>query len=495
MLLIKWAALAAAASFLTCLGSVPLGTSLAVVPQSRRSYTLWLLALLVPFSLGSSVWGFGVGRLAELAGVQSLLLFGSEGSRSLALLALVVARSLPLGVFFCATGVQQYAQDTRPYFAANRLVFPLPVVSAWQRTPRSLILVLGLFAGGMMGSEAAVPVFLYRANPGTPPETVNLFLMREFRESYGAGGPEVFSRIAGCGLLIALVLLAASLLGTLLARRSLDLVLRILEREDFRRGWRAAAARGLLAAGRIACLLPATGVLMALAAAHRGLRSTPAAAHQDSTSYLSALLFYLLLAAVIVGGSMLASMWLRYRWQGFKSAFEKGFLLTGATMLPAFLPALSIAYVVGRFASGSDRSLVEFGAMSVAHVVVHLPVFLYLWLSIVADIEDRRVLYQRAVRMSFWFSVAVDCIRRAGPLVLALLVLCVIQLMMEGSVSRWFGQLMPSPEEALFAAAFGRLGGYRTASEVALAVAAAAIAASLTVALSYAHRQERAEHA
>src|ERR1035441_5034551 len=136
----------------------------------------------------------------------------------MALLTLSLARTVPLGIFFCATTLQRYTSEIRPYFQAHSLCSPFFLLCALNRIPKSIITLVGLFGGALMASEASLPIFLYRANPGTAPETANIVLSRLFREIYARVGPDSLSRVAMLGAVVSLVLLGAALLGTVVGK-------------------------------------------------------------------------------------------------------------------------------------------------------------------------------------------------------------------------------------------------------------------------------------
>ena len=61
----------------------------------------------------------------------------------------------------------------------------------------------------------------------------------------------------------------------------------------------------------------------------------------------------------------------------------------------------------------------------------------------------------------------------------------VVQVVTDGSISRWFTHLIKAPEETLYAAVFGRLSDAAEASLIAWSVALVAIAVCAVLAAAY----------
>ena len=492
-----WFVLTAAAALLTVGVSVLLGARLAWHARPGFGYGATLALLFVPFAIGSSVWAYAFTRVAAWSGLQDPLLVGDSAQRALVLLLACLARAIPLGIFFCATSLQRYTATIRPYLRAQHMNVSFFMLCALNRLPNSIPVMLGLFGGAMMMSEAALPTFLYRANPGTPPEMPNILLARLFREIYAQAGSTALPQVAALGMMIALVLFGAALCGTMAGNGGLNTVRAALGRRQ--RG--VSVATSLLSrvtgAGLVLCLLPGIIALAALFAPtghDGGILIQP---------YWGALSAYreIGLLGVLVGTCLIAvalalAVRLRYGQRDLLRWLETRQFAAAVLFLPAFVPILSVITALGALGQGQISGFSGMLSMFISHLCLHYPVFQFICLSLIAAIPERHVGWQRSIRMNYFFSLWTDGFRRHAAVLIGLLGMGVVLVVTDGSIARWFSHLVKAPEEALYAALFGRLSNGAAAIMVAWSIGLTAIVVCTILAVAFTHDlRNRPSHA
>lgn len=482
-----WIVLTAAAAFLTVLVSVLLGARLVFHASPSWQYGALLALLFLPFAMGSSVWAYAVTRIATWSGVQDYLVGANSTTRAIALLLACMARAIPLGVFFCATTLHRYTATIRPYFRTHALSVPFFMLCALNRLPASISVLLGLFGAAMMSTEAALPTFLYRANPGTGPETPNILLARQFREVYASAGTQALPQVAALGMLIAVVLFGAALAGTWGG----DLILRRVRARLARRHGAAAAAPAqwpaLLWAGLAACLLPGIAALIALFMPATFAEDTSVGATRlgQLAGYRDISAVGMLVGTILTASAMAIAVRLRYGKRDLLRWVETRGAIAGLLFLPAFIPILSLMAALGTFAHGGTIGITGFAAMIVSHFCLHYPIFQFICMSLIAAIPERHVAWQRSMRLGYWFSLLSDGFRRNVAVLVGLFGMGTVLVVTDGSVARWFSHLVRAPEEALFAALFGRLSNASAAMTVAWSVGLIALAVCATLATAF----------
>lgn len=473
----------------TCatLFSALLGAKLALFATEKLSYALVLGALFMPFAIGSSIWAFTAARLLAWTGMQELLLQGGAEARAFVFLAFGMARSIPLGILFCATALHPYTMQVRSYLRSHEIPAAFYVMCALRRFPASVLLLVGLFSGAMMASESSLPLFLYRANPGTPPETVNLFLSRIFKEFYAMTGPATAPFLAGVGAVLCLLLLLAALAGALSGIRLVGVVHRWLLRSTATQRNLPAPLMWLLNFGVLVCTLPALCAIIGgvNAAALLLCEGTVITAFEQLVKYLPIACVSVAVAVAVLASGLCLVIALRYGRKEMLEKLDHSPLAACFLMLPAFIPVLSIVFVLGQ-STGTSGIFHEYAAMLLSHFVLHFSIFFFICITLISAIPERHVAWQRSMRMSYLFSLLTDGVKRHRAALLGLLGVVVVQVVTDGVVSRWFSYILNSPEEALYAAVFGRLSTAYGAAIVVLFVSALAMGLSVILGGFYA---------
>ncbi len=464
--------------------SVFFGAALSFRADSRVRYGVALALLFVPFALGSSVWAYATTRFAIWSGLQGALVSGSTSDRFGALLFFCLARTVPLGAFFVATTLQRYTSEIRPYLRVHRVGLPFFLICALNRIPKSVLSLIGLFGGAVMASEAALPIFLYRANPGTQPETVNIILSRMFRETYALSGPETLSRVATAGLILSVILLLSAFIGALFGRGIVGVVHRWMRGDRTAGGKIGAGVATLSNLGMVLCFLPGMVGLAALFAP-TGVTAVDLGILSRQLRYADIVGLGLLVGTVIVTLGIAVAVRLRYGKVDWLVWFEANPVAACVLMFPAFMPILTIVAVLGMTSSGLLGGLSGYVSLFVSHVGLHYPIFQFICMTLIAAIPERRVRWQRAMRMNFGFSLEVDGFKHHRAVLIGLLGLCTVAIVTDGSISRWFSHLVKAPEEALYAAIFGRLSNAAEATVIAWSVGTVAIIICSILALAY----------
>jgi hypothetical protein len=473
------------AAFLTVALSVPLGASLAFRASQTVRYGTMLALLFVPFAIGSSVWAYSVSRLASWYGIQEHLVLAGTWTRFLTLLGLCLGRVLPLGVFFCATTLHRYTAQLRPYFRTHQIELPFFLVCSFNRIPKSILMLLGLFGGAIMASEASLPTFLYRANPGTGPETANIILSRVFREMYGNGGPEVLFHVAILGIVVSLILIISALIGTLLGRVVLRLAAECLSRRRLFVGKGAAMLSGVLRTSTILCLLPGICGIAGLMIPMRIFTLGGTDILDRVLGYRGILSVGVFVGVFIVMVSLAVAIYLRYGHRDLLALIENKPAVSCLLMLPAFLPILSVVAALAKFAHGQTSTIPSTSALILCHIGLHYSVIQFICMALVAAIPEYHVAWQRAVRIKYSFSLLTDGFRRNLAVLVSLVGLCIVQVVTDGSVSRWFSYIVKSPEETLYASVFGRLADSTEAAIIAWSVGGMAVVVCGVLSIAY----------
>lgn len=475
------------ASFITVILSVFFGATLVYSSRPNLRYGVALVFLFIPFAMGSSVWAYSVTQLAAWSGIQAKLLAASTADRSVALLSMSIARSVPLGVFFCATGLQRYTSEIRPYLHIHRVGLFFFLVSALNRIPKSTIMLLGLFGGAMMASETALPIFLYRSNPGTQPETTNIMLSRLFREIYQSAGPESLSHVASLGFSVSLVLLLSAFLGTLLGIRALRFPRNLLARSYSFGGKQSSFILGGICLGMLLCFLPGIIGLIGVFTPWKHVIPQLGNVFAMVGSYWEITFIGIIVGCSIVIISVFLAVRLRYSKKDLLRVIENKPFAACLLMLPTFVPVLSFVAILGKLSHGQMTGMPGYFVMFISHFGIHYFVVQFVCISLIAAIPERHVSWQRAVNMNYFFSVITDGFKRNFALLMALVGLCAVLVVTDDLVSRWFFYLVKSPDEALIAAIFGRLSSASEATVIVWSVGISAVFICIALAVTFIH--------
>lgn len=472
-------------AFVTVVFSIFFGATLAFHARPTRRYGTTLLLLFFPFAIGSSVWAFSVTRLISWFGIQGDIVAADTAYRATALALLCIGRILPLGIFFCATSLQRHTSEIRSYIQIHHIGLQFFFLCALNRIPKSTIMLLGLFGGALMASESALPVFLYRANPGSQPETTNIMLARLFREMYASVGPDSLQQISTFGLLVSLMLLGCAFLGTLAGIGILRFGRFWLRRNyavtDL--GWMAFSSVAHF--GMAICLIPGVLGMVGLFSPIGMPVTYDLSLLVGASNYQEIVVLGLLVGGTILTISVALAIRLRYGRKDLLAWVENRYLFACLLMLPAFVPILSVVAVLGSLSHGDTTSFVGYLSLFVSHFGLHYSVFQFICISLIAAIPERHVSWQRAVRIRYSFSLVTDGFRRNAVVLIGLLGLATVLIVTDGSVSRWFSHLVRAPEEALYAAVFGRLSNATEALVIAWSVGVVAITVCSILAAAY----------
>lgn len=483
--LLVCATLTLLAAFITVVLSVFFGATLAFYARPTVKYGAALALLFVPFALGSSVWAYAVTRLVSWSGLQSDLVASGTSCRTITLLLFCIGRTLPLGIFFCTTTLQRYTSEIRPYLQTHHVGLLFFLLCAINRIPKSILMLLGLFSGALMATEAALPTFLYRANPGTQPETANIMLARLFREVYANVGSESLSRVATLGLFVSLILLVSAILGTLAGRGTLRLARTLLGGSNMCASTWASAFSLLVRAGTMLCLLPGVLGLICLFTPTNIADAPLAKLLEQALNYKDVTLLGMLVGGSITTISLAVAIRLRYGQEDLLVWVENKPLAACILLLPAFVPILSVVAVLGKLSNNQMNGFSGYLSMFICHLGLHYSVFQFICLSLIAAIPERHVSWQRSMRISYFFSLLTDGFKRHSAIHVGLLGLCTVQVVTDGSVSRWFFHLVKAPEEALYAAIFGRLSNVTEAVMISWSVGLVAVVVCSILAVAY----------
>jgi len=483
--LITCALLTLLAALLTVVLSVICGATLAFHARPTIRYGAALAILFIPFAIGGSVWAYSATRLASWCGLQGELVSSSTFSRATALLLFCLARTLPLGTFFCTTTLQRYTSEIRPYFQTHQLSLPFFLLCGMNRIPKSILMLLGLFGGSLMASEASLPLFLYRANPGTGPETTNILLSRLFREIYASAGPDSLSQVALLGVVVSLFLLVAALCGTWIGRGVLFFIRLLLSSSNMLKGIGSAGFSVLSLAAVTLMLVPGVLSLAGLLVPARIVGFAGGDAVEKVLGYREIVALGALVAMTITAGGVAIAVRLRYSQKDLLSLLETKSLAACLLLLPAFVPVLSIVAVLGRIANGQMTGFVGYVSLFVSHTALHFSIFQFICMTLIAAIPERHVSWQRAMKLRYAFSLITDGFKRHAAVIFSLVGLGTVQVVTDGSVSRWFAHLVKAPEEALYAAVFGRLASAYEAVLIAWSVAVVAVLVCGVLAAAY----------
>jgi len=346
-------------------------------------------------------------------------------------------------------------------------------------------MLLGLFGGAMMASEASLPTFLYRANPGTEPETANILLARLFREIYASAGPESLSQVATLGVVVSLLLLLAALFGTWAGRGILSLIRSSLGRSTVLSGTGSTVFSILSHVAMILSLFPGILALVGLIVP----------AHLTGLSnfhFVEIALDYreIVVLGAFVGGTITTigiaiAVRLRYSRRDRLVLLETNPMAACLLLLPAFVPVLSVVAVLGKISDGQMAGVPGYLSLFLSHVALHYSVFQFICIALIAVIPERHVAWQRTMKLSYSFSLVTDGFKRHAAVIVSLIGLGTVQVVTDGSISRWFSHLVKAPEEALLAAVFGRLSSAVDAAIIAWSVEIVALAVCGVLAAAY----------
>ena len=473
--LIVLSALVLLAALLTAVLSVISGVTLAFRARPSWFYGIALAALFLPFASGSSVWAFSVSRFSDWIGLKSGLVASGTLERASALLILSLARSVPLGTFFCATFLHRYVSEFRAYVQVHALRFPLLLLCGVNRIPRSIVTLLGLFGGALLAAEASLPMFLYRANPGTGPETANIMLARLFREVYATSGSRSIGEVASLGVIVAVVLVIAALAGLWTARGVLHVWRSLLRFTGGLPEWKDRAILFTAVVPLILTFLPSIICIIGLTTHIPSGNMRALGIVESIASYWGIVTSGVVIGSVITVCGIALAVRFRYSRRDYLFIIERKSLAACLLMLPAFLPVLSIVALVGAITHGGLAGLPGYISLFCCQIALHYSLFQFVTASVISAVPEPRVAWQRSLRMRYSFSLLTDGLKRHASAVVALIGLGAVQVITDGSISRWFNHLVASPEEAMYSALFGRLSSASRAMIIARTVLGGAI--------------------
>jgi hypothetical protein len=465
------------------------GALIAFFARRTASYVLLLAMLFFPFAVGSAVWAYAMTRLAASLGLITGLTETTTTVRAAVICFLCLARTVPLGIFFCSTTLHRYTREMLPYFRNHRLRLWFFISCAITRLPKSVLLVLGLLSGSLAGLESALPKFLYRANPGTRPEPINTYLARHFHEIYATQGADSLSQVAVNGFLASVFLLAASAAGTFLGTHCLCRIARRMLRMHHRRRYidsAAALAPPLMIAVMFA---PTCAALWGMALPPKRTGLSGALLADTAMTYFPIVAVGFVVGVILTVGSIAIAVGLRYARRDRLSALERQPAAACLLAVPAFFPLLTVLALVGSLSSGRMQGIPAFLTMGLCHVVFHCSVILLIAMTLIAAIPEPHVMWQRLNRMSYAFSLITDGFKRHLSATVSLIGLGTVVVITDGSISGWFSTLIRAPDESLQASVFGRLSSHGEAYAIACAIAMIAATISTLLAVAYVREQ------
>lgn len=473
------------AALLTVVLSLICGSTVAFHARPVPEYGAALTLLFLPFAVGGSVWAYSVARLASCSGLQGELVSSTIASRGAALLLLCLARTVPLATFFCATTLHRYTSDIRAYLQIHQFRLPFFLLCSINRIPKAIVMLLGLFGGSLMATESALATFLYRANPGTGPETANILLARVFREIYASVGADSLPSVATLGAGVSLILLGFAFVGTWLGAHAIFGIRVLLTRSTLLARKSALVFSFLPRLLTICTLLPGVIALVGLFVPLGLGVFAQVDAFERVMGYKAIVALGMVVSALLTFGGLSIALRLRYSRKDLLALFESQTAAACVLLLPAFVPVLSLVAVLGIFAQGQLAGLGGYSALFISHVCLHYPIFQFIGMTLIAAIPESRVSWQRSMKMRYGFSLVTDGFRRHAAVIVCLIGLGTVQVVTDDSVSRWFSPLVSAPEEALYAAVFGRLSSAPEAAIIAWCVAIVALAICAVLAAAY----------
>lgn len=472
-------------ALITLLFSAIFGAILAYHARPKFQYWAALSLLFTPFAIGNSVGAYSVKRLISWIGIEDFLLGTDTCIRATALLVIVIFfKTIPLGVFFCATNLHRYTSEIRPYLQIHNIHLPFFIISALNRIPKSILMLLGLFGGGVMASESSLAHYLYRANGGTEPETMNILLNRLFREIYANTGPESLFQIAQLGLLISVFLMASAFLGTIIGLVFLRLFKKFLERIKLYSDQNILVTL-IYPFGSIIYFLPGILILLGLYIPLKTLNPLNIDVLEKTLSYIDIMVLGALVGVAITAVSIALAVKLRYNSMDLLTCVENKRTAAIILMIPTFIPIPSIIAVLGQFSNGEMSGFIGYSSLYISHITLHYSVIQLICLAMIASIPERHVSWQRATKISYSFSLLTDGIKLNSVVIFGLIILCTVQVITDDSVSRWFSHLVNSPDAALQAAIFGRLSNQNEAGIIARSISVLTITACSILSAAY----------
>lgn len=473
------------AAALTVVFSLVCGATLAFHARPKVFYGVGLVSLFIPYAVGASVWAYCVAHFASSTELKQWLVATDSFNRGIILLLFCLAKSVPLGTFFCATVLHRYTADVHAYFRTHFLGLPFYVWIAIRRVPSSIVLLVGMFGGAMIASESSIPTYLYRANPGTGPETANLIFSRLFRELYASTGTETLGAIAATGVGVAVLLLGAAVTGTAVGKFLITTLHNALSGSKIFSvsKWNLIAAT-ILRAILTFCYFPVMILALGLAGPVSKMDFSSIKITEFLLEYQPIIWLGVFVAVTITTAGLAIAVRLRYSQKDLLVLVEQRWWGGCILVLPTFVPVLTIIALVGFLSHGNMTGAPAYLGMYFSHIFFHYSVFQFICIALIASVPERRVAWQRAVSMSFAFSFYADGIKRHSAIIVALIALGTVQVISDGAVSRWYSHLVESPDERLTAAVFGRLSNSSDATMIVLAIVAitSLIATAITTA-------------
>jgi hypothetical protein len=304
-------------------------------------------------------------------------------------------------------------------------------------------------------------------------------------DMYAEAGPTTLAYIAAVGLVISGALLLFALAGTFFGNVAIAKIRKALVHSQIETPvFRVLFEIPLRAATLVSLLLAlpvVAGVFLPLARQRISLDGI----ENPFSSYWPIVSIGLFVGVLTTIGGIALAIRLRYAPKDRLIGFSQSPVMMSLLMVPAFLPVLTVvAFLGGAFLTGLSGRI-GVAALILCHLALHYPVFQFICFAVVSEISETRVAWQRSAHMRFSFSFFVDGILHQLPVLISLIALGMIQVLTDGSVSRWFSQIVLSPEETLYAAVFGRLSSVNDAAVITCSITAIACAVCSAIAFTY----------
>lgn len=476
------------ASTATVALSAVCGTILTYRAKPSFAYGVQLASLFLPFAIGSTVWGYLCKRTATTCDLTEVIVSCSTTTRVAIVTLLCLARTIPIGALFCATTLHRHTREIRPYFRNHHMPVTFFMVCSLNRLPRSIMYLLGLMAGAVVGLETALPKFLYGSNPGSRPVTVNIILATCFREARGHDGPNLPGALTGAAILgieLSLMLVIVSFLGSLIGIYIIHAIGFAIKQIGPNRMNMIRVMSFCLFATTLGVFLPSLFIIVSLVFNSSSVNLTMTACQDIIDKYTAIIIEGALVGASLAVAGISVSVRLRYAKHDYLSVIERSPLVACLIMLPTFMPVLTLVAVLGAISKLSMTGLFGYASLYTSHIVLHVSLITFITMTLIAGVPSYHVKWQRTNRLSYWFSLTADGFKRHASAVVALVGLGAVLVITDGSVSTWYSHLIDSPDEAMYAAYFGRLASVSDSATIALFIAIVSVMLSGILAMAF----------
>lgn len=475
-----------AAVLITVIICAPVGAAIAFHAKKSIGYSLVLFLCLLPFLVGSSVWAYLATIAAEQLAIRSLLLSTSTWVRCLVLIVLIVARTLPFGVFFVATSLHSHVRSQAGYFRANGLGRRYYILTALRHIPLGILFMIGMFSGAVFTTEAALPDLLFRANPGTQPETANLALFRMEGRLFLSDAENSLMRAGTLGIGFAAVACltagtASSLCIFLLRYASRYMLSRFTSHNSL---W----ASLCVSAGVGVCCLPGVSALAIGGALILTSDVLTASTLNQMIRFRDVIIVGVVCGFLAVVPSIALATHARRRQCSQCTGDQHESILAIwnriPLLFPAFVPCVAVIFLVSTVSRGVVSDVSQFLLLVVCSLFINCP-FVYFVSRLLIDIvPSRNIDWQLKSGMPLLFTFLVDGLLRNGPALISLIGVCAVLIVNDGSITRWFSSVIESPDEVLRGAVLGRATDVSQAAQVVFS--SVSFGAAFSAVLTYA---------